>query len=75
MEEWKEYKLSEVTTILGDGIHGTPKYDDEGSIYFINGNNLENGHIVIKDNTKRVSYEESLKHQKPLSDCLLHFFL
>ena len=68
MEEWKEYKLSEVTTILGDGIHGTPKYDDEGSIYFINGNNLENGHIVIKDNTKRVSYKESLKHQKPLSE-------
>ncbi|MBQ7820343.1 MAG: restriction endonuclease subunit S [Bacteroidales bacterium] len=68
MEEWKEYKLSEVTSILGDGIHGTPQYDDGGSIYFINGNNLENGHIVIKDNTKRVSYEESLKHQKPLSE-------
>lgn len=68
MVEWKEYKLSEVTSILGDGIHGTPQYDDEGSIYFINGNNLENGHIVIKDNTKRVSYEESLKHQKPLSE-------
>ena len=68
MEEWKEYKLGEVTSILGDGIHGTPKYDDEGSIFFINGNNLENGHIVIKDNTKRVSYEESLKHRKPLSE-------
>ncbi|MBQ7966429.1 MAG: restriction endonuclease subunit S [Bacteroidaceae bacterium] len=68
MEEWKEYRLGEVTSILGDGIHGTPKYDDEGSIFFINGNNLENGHIVIKDNTKRVSYEESLKHRKPLSE-------
>ena len=51
MEEWKEYKLEEVTSILGDGIHGTPKYDDEGSIFFINGNNLENGKIVIKENT------------------------
>ena len=39
MEEWKEYKLGDVTSILGDGIHGTPKYDDEGSIFFINGNN------------------------------------
>lgn len=68
MEEWKEYKLEEVTSILGDGIHGTPKYDDEGSIFFINGNNLENGKIVIKENTKRVSSEEAIKHSRPLSN-------
>ena len=49
MNEWKEYKLGEVTSVLGDGIHGTPKYDDEGPIYFINGNNLEDGHIVLKE--------------------------
>ena len=66
MEEWKEYKLGEVTSVLGDGIHGTPKYDDEGPIYFINGNNLEDGHIVLKETTKRVSYEEASKHSKPL---------
>lgn len=66
MNEWKEYKLGEVTSVLGDGIHGTPKYDDEGPIYFINGNNLEDGHIVLKETTKRVSYEEASKHSKPL---------
>ena len=68
MEEWKEYKLKDVTSILGDGIHGTPKYDDGGSVYFINGNNLENGKIVIRDNTRRVSSEEAAKHRKPLTD-------
>lgn len=68
MEEWKEYKLKEVTSVLGDGIHGTPKYDDKGSIFFINGNNLENGRIVIKDTTKRVSEREAEKYKKPLCD-------
>ena len=68
MEEWKEYKLKEVTSVLGDGIHGTPKYDDNGSVFFINGNNLENGRIVIKDTTKRVSEREAEKYKKPLCD-------
>ena len=68
MEKWKEYKIKDVTSILGDGIHGTPKYDENGSVFFINGNNLENGKIVIRENTKRVSFEEAAKHQKPLND-------
>ena len=67
MEEWKEYKLKDVTSVLGDGIHGTPKYDDDESVFFINGNNLENGKIVIRDTTKRVSLEEASKHKKPLT--------
>ena len=65
--EWKEYKLKDVTSVLGDGIHGTPKYDDDESVFFINGNNLENGKIVIRDTTKRVSLEEASKHKKPLT--------
>ncbi len=68
MEEWKEYKLKDVTSVLGDGIHGTPKYDENGAVFFINGNNLENGKIIIKENTRRVSVEESIKHRKPLTD-------
>jgi len=68
MEEWKEYKIKDATSVLGDGIHGTPKYDDAGSVFFINGNNLENGKIVIKDNTKKVSVEEANKHSKPLTE-------
>ena len=68
MEEWKVYKIKDATSILGDGIHGTPKYDDAGPVFFINGNNLENGKIVIKENTKRVSLEEANKHKKPLTE-------
>lgn len=65
---WQEYKLKDVTSILGDGLHGTPKYDEDGTVYFINGNNLENGHISINENTKRVSLEEAEKHKKPLTN-------
>lgn len=41
--EWKEVRLGEISSKIGDGLHGTPKYDDEGSYYFINGNNLNCG--------------------------------
>ena len=68
MEEWKEYRIKDVTSILGDGIHGTPKYDEKGSVFFINGNNLKNGKIVIHENTKRVSPEEAIKHKKNLTN-------
>ena len=68
MDEWKEYKIKDVTSILGDGIHGTPKYDEDGPVFFINGNNFENGKIVIRENTKRVSIEEAAKHTKKLTE-------
>lgn len=68
MEDWKEYKLSELTTILGDGLHGTPEYDENGSVYFVNGNNFENGRIVIRETTKKVSIEEAQKYQKPIGN-------
>ena len=38
--EFKTVKLSDVVSVLGDGIHGTPKYTENGEYYFINGNNL-----------------------------------
>ena len=68
MEEWKEYQLKDVTTILGDGLHGTPEYDDNGTVFFINGNNLVNGKIEIKDSTKRVSKDEANKYKKNLTE-------
>lgn len=66
--EWKKVKLSEITTIIGDGLHGTPQYDENGEYYFINGNNLQDGKIVIKEDTKRVSFEEYSKYKKDLND-------
>ena len=66
--EWKEVTLGEISSKIGDGLHGTPKYDDEGPYYFINGNNLNCGKIIIKDDTKRVGIEEFVKNQKELNE-------
>jgi type I restriction enzyme S subunit len=68
MSEWKEVVLSKVTTIIADGLHGTPQFDDKGEYFFINGNNLNQGRIIIKPDTKRVNVEEARKYAKPLSD-------
>lgn len=61
-------KLQDVVDKLGDGLHGTPIYDNNGEYYFINGNNLDDGKIVFKENTKKVSREEYHKYKKDLND-------
>ena len=33
-------RLGEIVSLLGDGIHGTPIYDDTGDYFFINGNSI-----------------------------------
>lgn len=69
MSEWELYTLGkDVVTKLGDGLHGTPIYDDNGEYYFINGSNLVEGKIVINSNTKKVTQEEFVKYKKDLSD-------
>ena len=68
ISNWKKTQLVDVVSILGDGLHGTPKYDKNGEYYFINGNNLSNGKIVFKDDTKRVSHTEYEKYKKNLND-------
>ena len=52
---------------MGDGIHGTPEFDATGTVYFINGNNLSNGSIEIKADTKKVSEQEAEKHKRLLN--------
>ncbi|CDL00262.1 Type I restriction-modification system specificity protein [Magnetospirillum gryphiswaldense MSR-1 v2] len=66
--EWPEVRLEDVTTILGDGLHGTPEYDDAGDYFFVNGSNLCEGRIVFDEKTRRVSEKEYKKHQKNLND-------
>ena len=65
-EGWKWVRLSQIISVLGDGIHGTPAFDEIGDYYFVNGNNLAKGHIVFKADTKKVSFNEYEKHKKPL---------
>lgn len=67
-ESWKWVRLSEIISVLGDGIHGTPVFDEMGDYYFVNGNNLTKGHIVFKADTKKVSFDEYEKHKKPLDE-------
>ena len=61
-------RLEDVTSVIGDGLHGTPQYNPNGAYYFVNGNNLSNRQIIIKNNTKRVSEEEYIKYKKPLNE-------
>lgn len=65
-ESWKWVRLQNIATALGDGIHGTPQYTINGGYYFINGNNLAEGKIEIKPDTKQVDASEYEKHKKPL---------
>ena len=67
-EDWTLTTLNQLSTKIGDGIHATPKYDESGTIPFINGNNLVNGRVVINENTKRISNEEFQKYNQVLSD-------
>lgn len=63
---WEWVRLKDLTQIIGDGLHGTPKYDNQGDYYFINGSNLKNNRIVFNDQTKRVSKETYELYSKTL---------
>ena len=67
-ESWVWCRLRDLVTILGDGIHGTPSYTPNGPVHFVNGNNLSDGVIEIKPNTKTVSEEEAIKHHRELNE-------
>lgn len=64
---WETKPLCDLVTKLGDGLHGTPNYSEDGEYYFINGNNLDNGTIQLTELTKKVSKDEYLKHKKELN--------
>ncbi|MFW2819746.1 restriction endonuclease subunit S [Klebsiella quasipneumoniae] len=66
--KWIEVSLGEISEKIGDGIHGTPIYNDSGNYYFINGSNLSDNSIKITDTTKRIDHNEFLKHRKQLGD-------
>ena len=67
-QSWIFVRLGDVVSTLGDGLHGTPNYSADGDYYFVNGNNLVNGRIEFKGNTKRVAVNEYNKHKKVLTN-------
>lgn len=64
-EEWNKCKLKNISIDIGDGLHGTPKFDDSGEVYFINGNNFSSEYVEPKFDTKKLCLEESLNYPKP----------
>jgi len=67
-EDWTAVALEAVTTHIGDGLHGTPVYTRNADYYFINGNNLSHGKVIITPDTQAVDQKEFDRHQKPLSN-------
>ncbi|HIF9445490.1 TPA: restriction endonuclease subunit S [Photobacterium damselae] len=65
-ENWEVSSFDNISSLIGDGIHTTPNYDENGDFYFVNGNNLVNGSISLDSNTKRTNLTEYKKHKKPL---------
>jgi len=70
-EDWDNATLGSATSRIGDGIHATPAYIENSQYYFVNGNNLMDGRVVISSETKCVSEEEFLKHKKDLGSLTL----
>ena len=65
---WEVVELNLVCDGIGDGLHGTPEYDEKGRYPFINGNNLMNGVIKITPATKMVNEATYKKHFIELSN-------
>lgn len=61
-------KLDDLCEKIGDGLHGTPIYSRTGNYYFINGNNLENGKIIVSSDTPKVNDSVFEKNNKELND-------
>ena len=61
-------KLKDVCDIIGDGLHGTPVFSDDGNYYFVNGNNLSNGKIEIYKDTKKCDESQYNLYKKDLTD-------
>lgn len=67
-DDWEQRKFSEGVSEIGDGLHGTPIYCEDGNVYFINGNNLVDGKIVISAETKKVNECQQSTADKSLDD-------
>lgn len=66
-EHWEVMPLKYLSSKIGDGLHGTPKYDSNGVAYFINGNNLKTVCIKFNENTYKVDETEYKKYRVKLS--------
>ncbi|MDL5378352.1 restriction endonuclease subunit S (plasmid) [Exiguobacterium mexicanum] len=66
-KDWNIKKLEDGSSKIGDGLHGTPVYSEDGEIAFINGNNLINGEITLNSNTKYVNCSQKTQADRELN--------
>ncbi|WP_417291493.1 restriction endonuclease subunit S [Corallibacter sp.] len=66
-------RLKYISNKISDGLHSTPEYEDSTEYYFINGNNLIDGKIVIGKKTRSVSESEYNAHRKQLNSKTILF--
>ena len=64
--EWDSERLENLTVSIGDGLHSTPVYCEQGDYCFINGNNIIDGKVSINEKTLRVTKEEAYKYNAAL---------
>jgi type I restriction enzyme S subunit len=65
---WNLPKLKYKTIRIGDGLHSTPKYREGTGFYFVNGNNLVGGKVVLGMSAKEVPETEYEEHYVRLDD-------
>ena len=65
---WETISLDDACDGIGDGLHGTPEYDNNGKYPFINGNNLMDGKIEITPATKMVNEITYREHYIEITD-------
>lgn len=63
---WILSKFKFISNEIGDGLHGTPNFDESGDIYFLNGTNIGKEKLIFKDDTDRINSLEYEKYKHPL---------
>ncbi len=66
-KEWEVKELKVLCNSIGDGLHGTPSYESNTELYFINGNNLDNG-VINLSNAEEISEISYQKNKIDLSE-------
>ncbi|MCR4733966.1 MAG: restriction endonuclease subunit S [Treponema sp.] len=64
--EWILSKFKFISKEIGDGLHGTPTFDESGDIYFLNGTNIGKEKLFFKEDTDRINSLEYEKYKHPL---------
>ena len=68
-ESWSTISMNNICLSIGDGIHGTPIFSENGEYAFINGSNLINGRISLIG-TKKCDEYEFKKYNKTIHNKL-----